>query len=82
MTCSGRSGQRILNGGFGSDRLNGGPGANSLVYASPAEGGDLVVGFKDGEGDRLDFATCSRAATIRPTSIRSCASIPPATTCR
>ena len=45
-----------MSGGFGSDRLIGGPGADSMVYTSPAEGGDLIFGFNAGEGDRLDFS--------------------------
>ena len=77
----GGPGNDIMSGGFGSDRLIGGL-APTRWSTLARRGGDLIFGFNAGEGDRLDLATCSTAAPTPTTSIPSCASTPPATTCR
>jgi hypothetical protein len=55
-SLEGGPGNDILSGGFGSDQLSGGPGADWLIYSSLGEGGDRILEFDVGEGDRLDFS--------------------------
>ena len=51
---SGDLGDDVLSGDLGNDTLVGGAGADRYVFG-PNAGGDLVLGFDQAEGDRLDL---------------------------
>lgn len=51
----GGNGADRLIGGLGNDDLTGGAGADEFVYASPAEGVDVLRDFDHGQGDRIDL---------------------------
>ena len=51
----GAAGDDVLVGGLGADTLAGAAGNDTFRYASAAEGGDLVVGFRSGQ-DHFEFS--------------------------
>jgi Ca2+-binding RTX toxin-like protein len=54
-SLTGAAGDDVLVGGLGADTLAGGAGNDTFRYASAAEGGDLVVGFRSGQ-DHFEFS--------------------------
>ena len=59
----GGHGDDILRGGAGADFLNGGKGADTYAFASPAEGGDKIVGFRSGT-DMIEIDVAVDPATV------------------
>lgn len=51
----GGDGRDLIEGGASADRLTGNGGADTFVYASSADGGDVITDFNGAEGDRLAF---------------------------
>ncbi|WBV42554.1 hypothetical protein [Pseudoroseomonas cervicalis] len=52
---SGGAGNDLIDGGAGRDRLEGGAGADTFRFASPNEGGDVIVDFQSGQ-DTIVFS--------------------------
>jgi Ca2+-binding RTX toxin-like protein len=46
---AGGAGNDFLDGGEGADVLEGGSGDDTYFFASPADGGDTIVGFRSGQ---------------------------------
>jgi Ca2+-binding RTX toxin-like protein len=59
-SLEGGGGDDTLRGGAGADRLSGGLGNDSFVFASPGEGGDVVLDFRNAAGDN-DYMQVSAA---------------------
>lgn len=51
----GGDGRDLIEGGTAADRLTGNDGGDTFVYASSADGGDVITDFDGTEGDRLVF---------------------------
>lgn len=52
----GGTGNDWIDGGTGIDQLTGGTGADRFVYRAAGEGGDTIVDFSVGDGDKLDLS--------------------------
>ncbi|AOF91626.1 calcium-binding protein [Sinorhizobium sp. RAC02] len=69
-TLNGDSGNDSVNGGAGSDKLSGGAGADIFVFKSASDstvaatGRDIILDFKQADGDRIDLKAIDANATL------------------